>query len=125
MTLLLDYRFWAAMLLAGLIAWGTIQTARLAGCQDSLAAARQQIAVMGAQIRQQNAAVDAMQAERAAKLAESEKALQEARRATQAAVGDAARLRAAAARAARDVQPQPGCRPSGADRAVKVVREGL
>lgn len=125
-TILLDWRLWLGLAFVGLGAWAAIQTSRLHGCQDRLAASQQMVENLEDRIRLQNAAVERLKAESDKKTAAAATGLQEARQATQPAVRESARLRSAAAKTeAPDVPREANCQPSGADRAVATLREGL
>jgi ABC-type taurine transport system substrate-binding protein len=123
--ILLDWRFWLGAALVACVAIGAIQTARLGGCQDRLAASQQRVAILEDGIRQQNAAVDALKAAGDARVAEAAKVAGKAISEAVAARSEAERLRRAAAAAPEPVARPTGCPASGADRAVATVREWL
>jgi len=117
---------WVAAALLGLGAWGGLQTFRLHGCQDHLVAAKEENAALRDRIKDQNDAVDRLKADGDARVADASRRLQEAAGATRKAVDEAARLKALTAKARQPEKPRPlSCPPSGADRAVSTIREGL
>jgi len=126
LTLLRSPWTWVAAALLGMGAWGGVQTFRLHGCQDHLVAAKEENAALRERIAAQNAAVDRLKADSDARMADASRKLQEAAGATRKAVDEAARLKALAAKARQPERPRPlSCQPSGADRAVSTIREGL
>lgn len=103
----------AALAIAFALAFGSVQTYRLKGCQADAAGLKAQVTVMGGQISEQNRAVEALKAEAARRQAQSAQALAKAE--ARAKTWDDQAKRLTAALTARKPTDSKECRDAWAE----------